>query len=400
MRSGFSRREFLRTIPATLAAASTLTAQESKPRRVRKGEMVYRRLGRTDLMVSEISLGGSPAPNEMIFGRAIARGVNYADTSETYEKGNSERKIGKMIKGRRDKFYVATKCHPRRLKPPTPAGIIGMAEASLKRLDSDYIDIYMVHGASKPEHLTHEAVLGAFDKLKKDGKIRFTGASLHGPLANMAKLLVECGRYDVMNIPYNMYSRVKVKKGEKYDDYLQRSDIEGVLALAKAKDIGVVAMKSMAGGNFQKLDKYLTGGTTVPQAKLKWILENDAVGTIVSELLNADILKENLAVVGTGLTRRERQALYRYAEATSSVHCRMCGTCQEVCPNGIATTDIQRYLAYHDGYGKRTLARRSYAALSRSAKALRCQNCGACEQACPYGVSIRQRLRRAERILA
>ncbi|MEW6354926.1 MAG: aldo/keto reductase [Planctomycetota bacterium] len=400
MKNRFSRRDFLRTVPATLIAASTLTAQETKPRRVRKGEMVYRRLGRTELMVSEISLGGSPVPDEMIFGRTIERGVNYVDTSEAYSKGNSEQTVGKMMKGRRDTFHVATKCHPQRLRPPTQEGVIAMAEASLKRLDTDYIDIYMVHGASKPEHLTHEAVLAAFDKLKKDGKIRFTGASLHGTLAEMGKVLVECGHYDVMNIPYNVYNTVNVKKGESYDDYLHRSDIEGVLALAKKHDVGVVAMKSMAGGNFQKLDKYLTENTTVPQAKLKWILENDAVGTIVSELLNADILKENLAVVGAGLTRREREALYRYAEATSPIHCRMCGTCQAVCPNGVAATDIQRYLAYHDGYGKSILARRSYAALPRSAKASQCRGCGTCERSCPYGVAIRRRLRRAERVLA
>jgi len=395
----FSRRDFLKASSATVVAGGTVLGQEGKGKRVRKGDMVYRRLGRTDLMVSEISLGGSPAPNEMLFGRAIARGVNYIDTSENYEKGNSERRIGKMMKGRRDKFHVATKCHPRRLRPPTKEGIIGMAEASLKRLDSDYIDIYMVHGASRPGDLTHEAVLDAFAQLKKDGKIRFTGASLHGKVPDMAKALIECGHYDVMNIPYNVYQRVKSEKGKKYEDYLKRTGIEDVLALAKSKDIGVVAMKSMGGGSFQKLDRYLTGDTTVPQAKLKWVLENDAVGTIVSELLNADILKENLAVVGTGLTRRERSALYRYADATSSDHCRMCGTCQEACPNGVATTDIQRYLAYHDGYGKRTLARRSYAALPAGARASRCRDCGACEQACPYGVTIRQHLHRAMQVL-
>ena len=399
MSTPLSRRDFLATASAAMAAGGAALGQDGKPQRVRRAGMVYRRLGRTGLMVSEISLGGSPAPNEAVFARAIERGINFADTSETYSNGNSERTIGKMMKGRRDKFYVATKCHPRKLRPLTRDGIIGMAEASLKRLDTDYIDIYLIHGAGKPEQLSDEIVLEAFAKLKKDGKIRFTGASLHGKVADMAKVLIESGRFDMCNIPYNVYQRVKSEKGKKYDDYLQRTGIEDALALAKKRDIGVVAMKSMGGGEFQKVDKYLTGKTTLPQAKLKWVLENDAVGTIVSELLSFQILEENLAVVGSGLTRDERKTLYRYAEATSAWHCRLCGACEAQCPAGVATTTIQRLLAYHDGYGKRASSRRAYAALPPQRRAAACRDCGRCESVCTFGVAVRARLRRAGKVL-
>jgi len=362
--------------------------------------MVYRRLGKTGLMVSEISLGGSPISPEPVFAKAVEMGVNYADTSAFYSAGNSERTIGKMMKGRRDKFHVATKFKPLKITPFTKEGVIREAEKSLKRLDSDYIDIFMIHAASKPEHVTHEAVLAGLAQLKKDGKIRFAGASLHGQIIETAKALMNCGCYEVFNVPYNAYARKKLEKGRKYDDTLKRTGIEELLALAKKNDIGVVAMKSMAGGQFQKLDRYLTGTTTLPQAKLKWILENDAVGTIITEMPTFDILEENLAVVGTGLTRRERHALLRYVKATSHLHCRMCGTCQEHCPNGIASTDIQRFLGYHDGHGKRQLARSLYAALPPRARASHCRNCGKCEEVCPYGVVVRERLRRAEEVLS
>jgi hypothetical protein len=82
------------------------------PKRIRKGNLYYRRLGRTDMVVSEISLGGSPVPPEPVFRKAIEMGVNYFDTSAFYSNGNSERKIGKIIKGRRDSFYVTTKFRP------------------------------------------------------------------------------------------------------------------------------------------------------------------------------------------------------------------------------------------------------------------------------------------------
>lgn len=394
----FSRRDFLMTLPA-VAAGGAATAQEQKPTRVRRGEMVYRRLGRTEMMVSEIGLGGSPIAPEPVFAKAIERGVNYADTSEFYDGGNSERIIGKMIQGRRDKFLVATKGMALKVLPPSRADLIRRAEDSLQRLRTDYIDLYMIHAASKPEHLTHEEVLEAFAKLKKDGKIRFAGASLHGNVAQMATTLIESGRYDALDLPYNIYSSVASEKGKKYDAYLAKSGIESILSLAKKKDIGVVAMKSMAGGEFQKLDGYLTDRTTLPQAKLKWVLRNDAVATVLSELRTFQILEENLAVIGSGLTRREEEALMRYAQATSPLHCRMCGTCQESCPRGIAVSDIQRFLAYHDGYGRREDARRCYAHLPQRRRVSHCADCGRCESVCPFGVAVRQRLRRAEEAL-
>jgi len=97
--SSSGRRIFLRSLlfgafSPSLASAMLLWGKEGQDEKVKKGGMFYRRLGRTNLLISEIALGGSPVPDMPILLQAIERGVNYIDTSNSYQNGNSERQIG------------------------------------------------------------------------------------------------------------------------------------------------------------------------------------------------------------------------------------------------------------------------------------------------------------------
>jgi len=165
------RRAFMQNIAfgafsASLSSAKLLSGQEKQSSRVKKGEMFYRRLGRTNLLISEISLGGSPIPAKPILYQAIERGVNYMDSSHTYQNGNSERQIGQLLRDvGRDKVYVGTKFHLSGRW--SEKSIINIVEGSLGRLKTDYLDVLLIHGASDEKHLTDERVLGAFEKLKK-----------------------------------------------------------------------------------------------------------------------------------------------------------------------------------------------------------------------------------------
>ncbi len=402
--SDMNRREFIKVsalgVLGTQALFGSLDPQK-KPERVKKGDMYYRRLGRTGLMVSEISLGGSPVPPEAVFRKAVEMGVNYVDTSSSYSRGNSERTIGKIMEGRRDKFYVATKFHPvRRRQIKDKAALIEEAEGSLSRLNTDYVDILLIHGAQTPDVLTNENVLAAFDQLKKDGKIRFTGVSCHRDPVGVLMPAIQSGKYDIINVAYNAYSGTQVEKDKVYDDYLARSGIEKVIALAKEKDVGVVAMKTMAGGNSQNLASFKTEGVSIPQAKLKWVLQNDAVSAIITEMVNFDFLNENTAASGMIMTSAERKVLSEYVKATSGDQCRMCGTCSLNCPSEIAIPDIMRYVMYHDGYGKTDFARAKYGKLPKASTFPECNLCGRCETVCPYGIEIVQKLRHAHQVLA
>lgn len=410
-----TRRSFLKRAAAVaLGAAGALevAAQQAPPplTREQRGDMWYRRLGRTELMVSEVSLGGSPPPEEGLFRECIERGVNYVDTSSGYGAGNSERTIGAAVKGRRDSFHITTKIHPR--ANSTKETLIAELEGSLGRLQTDYVDILLWHGIGSPAAHANEAVLEAFAQLKQDGKIRFTGVSCHRSQTTVLPPTIESGNYDIVNIAYNVYAGRREHQGKEYDDYLRDSGLEDVILLARQHDVGVIAMKPMAGGNFQKLDKYQGDGTPLGQAKIKWILSNPNVSAVITEMLSYDLMVEDLGAAGVPLTQAEHDALLRYAAATSRHVCRMCGACQRHCPQRIAIPDVLRYLSYYEGYGQRAEACQAYRSLPRAARPENCRDttgqeasscptdCSACEAACPFGVHIRHKLARARRLLA
>ncbi|MBX3012580.1 MAG: aldo/keto reductase [Caldilineaceae bacterium] len=142
--------------------------------------MEYRKLGRTDLKVSAISLGAVTFSREIdqataftILDHAVDRGINLIDTAEAYNKGGSETVVGEWLKasGKRDKVYVATKLIP----PLTKARIPEAAEASLRRLQTDVIDLYQIHAFDKNTPLDES--LEALGKLVTAGKVRYLGCS-------------------------------------------------------------------------------------------------------------------------------------------------------------------------------------------------------------------------------
>ncbi|MFO7865874.1 MAG: aldo/keto reductase [Candidatus Aminicenantes bacterium] len=399
-----SRREFLQKICSGAVSIPLLKTSSSwlqNPKRIKKGDMYYRRLGRTGLMVSEISLGGSPLPDWSILLQSIEKGVNYIDTSHSYMNGNSERMIGRLLReAGRDKIHVATKFHLR--GNWNRRSIIRSAEGSLKRLGTDVIDVLMIHGAEKPENLTHEEVLSAFETLKQEGKCRCTGLSCHSNHLPVFRKTLDCERYDMIQIGYNVFD---IDEGspqiQTYDNYLETCGLEDLIREAYGKDIGVIAMKTLkVGGRHQNLEKYRTPGASLYQSMLKWALSNRNISSVVTEMLNFQELEEDLAVVHQTLTPAERRSLYRYVAENSSDTCRFCGRCQIQCREGVQISRIFRYLAYHESYQKIGRSRRAYSRLPSHQNASACRSCGQCEPACPYRVPVREKLRRAHAVLA
>ncbi len=149
--------------------------------------MEYRQLGKSGLKVSAIGLGGNTfgngadeAQTARIIHRALDVGINFIDTADTYSRGVSEQYVGKAVAGRRQQALVATKVYGRMGEGPNDTGlsrkhILEGVEASLKRLDTDYIDLYQVHNVdtSTPIYET----LATLDGLVRQGKVRYIGCS-------------------------------------------------------------------------------------------------------------------------------------------------------------------------------------------------------------------------------
>ena len=149
--------------------------------------MEFRKLGNSGLKISEIGLGGNTfswvvdeQTSTAIINRAIELGINYIDTADMYDKGGSEEHVGRAVKGKRHQLIIATKFSRRMGDGPNDSGgsryyIMRAVEASLRRLQTDYIDLYQMH---EPDPETPiEETLRALDDLIRAGKVRYIGTS-------------------------------------------------------------------------------------------------------------------------------------------------------------------------------------------------------------------------------
>ena len=199
--------------------------------------MEYRRLGRSGVLVSPICLGtmnfgGSTNPEDSaaIMQRAVEAGINFFDTANVYNNGESERITGEFLKerGLRDQIFLATKVYNRTGTQPNDWGgtryhIIKACEDSLRRLQTDHIDLYQLH--RPPMTHSQEETLRALDDLIHAGKVRYIGCSTHPAWMVMEALAISerygLNRYISEQPPYNLLDRrienELVPLSQKYD---------------------------------------------------------------------------------------------------------------------------------------------------------------------------------------
>ena len=179
-----NRREFIAR--SGVLGAATLTgsvSQQATANYANTEVKSYRRLGRTNLEISDISMGTSRlrTGEENLVEHALERGINYLDTAESYTGGQSETVIGNVLntrlKGKRDQIYLVSKTLTR---SSTDADtMMRDLEGSLRRLQTDYVDIYMNHAVNDTGQVGNPEWAEFVEKAKQQGKIRFTGISGH-----------------------------------------------------------------------------------------------------------------------------------------------------------------------------------------------------------------------------
>jgi len=319
------------------------------------------RLGKTGLEVSRVGMGGIPIqrPTEAEAIKAIRRaldlGVNFIDTARGYR--TSEERIGKAIAGRREWVIVATKGSGDKV------AVQESIEESLKRLNTDYIDIWQFHNIASFEEL--EKVLGLGGGLEgakealKTGKIRHIGFSSHN--LDVARRAIISGHFETIQFPFNFVSN------EAADD---------LVSLAREHDVGFIGMKPFAGGNIRDAPlaiKYvLQHDNVVPDPGIEKVEEIEEIVEVVNgswELASDDLhkIEEIRAELGTRF-------------------CRQCLYCMP-CPQGVniwmlmITQGMYRLWppqVFFEGMEKIVESGRE------------CVQCGECEEKCPYGLPIRE----------
>jgi len=361
------------------------------------------RLGRTGLEIPDIGFGASRLAGDTDLVRyALDRGITYFDTAEGYTGGRSEETIGRALEGRRDEVLIASKV----IVSPDDSRerLAGALEGSLRRLRTDHIDVYFNHAVNDVARLRNPEWPEFVSRAREQGKIRFVGMSGHGGR------LVECLDHaldedlvDVILAAHNFGQdeRFWEQYTRRLDFVARQPDLPRVLAKAKQKDVGVVAMKTLMGAKLNDLRPFETKGGTFAQAAMRWTLSQPHTDALVVTMKTRESVDEYLGASGW---TRPRQAdlglLSAYLARNSQSQCRHgCSSCEGSCPLGVPVSEVLRTRMYAEDYGDPAQGREEYSGLQVNASA--CLSCQvrSCAAACPYGLDVAALTGRTHRLL-
>lgn len=395
------RRDLLALGAGSLAALPAATHAQPPAEAPRVRRQV--RLGRTGLMVSDVSFGSASTADPAVVRHAFDRGVNYFDTAESYRWGGAEEAFGEALEPVRNQVIIATK---------TKAGasdsrrdMMKALEGSLKRLRTDRVDVYFNHAVDDVARMRNPEWREFTALAKRQGKIRFRGMSGHG--AELVKCIDYAVDNDLVDVVLAAYS---FAQDPSFADKLRHTfhwaaiqpGIPRALQKAKQKDVGVLAMKTLMGGRMNDMRPFERPGGTFAQAALRWVLSSPNVDALLISMTSREEIDEFLgASGGTKLSARELDLLAAYAEARVGNYCLPgCSACAYSCPAGVPIAEVLRTRMYAVDYGDMTLARGEYAMLEARADA--CLSCAhqPCLGACPARVPIAAFTRQAAAKLA
>ena len=324
-------------------------------------------LGKTGMNVTRLGFGGIPIQRlteseaVKVICRCLDLGVNYLDTANMYT--TSEERIGQAVKARRHDVFLATKTFP-----GTPDIIKANLDLSLKRLATDYIDLYQFHGVSDMNTIDRildpeSGLMKVFEEAKKAGKIRHIGVTSHQ--MDVAKALVKTGRFETLMFPFNFIT--------------SEPEVE-LLPECHRRGVGFIVMKPLAGG--------MLSDATVA---FKYLLQFKDVVVIPGIEKTSEI--EEIVKIYEGpqkMTAADRKKMREMRDELGTRFCRRCDYCQP-CQQGIPISLVMTFPTFvkrlpPDWYLRGFVT-------EGMAKAADCTECGECEARCPFGLPIREMLK-------
>ena len=374
--------------------------------------MLYRRMNNVESDLSILGFGCMRLPiakdgiidekqaTEMLR-YAIDHGVNYVDTAYPYHKGESEPFVGRALQGGyREKVYLATKLPSWLIK--SHADMDRYLDEQLKRLQTDHIDFYLVHGLQKPfwENLRSLGVTDFLDDAIADGRIKYAGFSFHDELP-LFKEIVDAYNWTFCQIQYN------------FMDEQNQAGTEG-LKYAADRGLGIVIMEPLRGGMLTKdipsinaiWEKAPVRGSPTEWA-LRWVWNHPEVTVVLSGMSSFGQVEQNIAYAENGLPNSLTQKeLDLFTEAETEykkrikVPCTGCRYCMP-CPSNVSIPEC--FEMYNQGcmFDAPEVAGINYSFLGgmfggSPGFASQCQECGECEEKCPQGIPIREQLKKVE----
>jgi predicted aldo/keto reductase-like oxidoreductase len=391
------RREFIKQGAMAGLGAGLLSFAGKAAAVATPGVSRYAPLGRTGMRISDISFGSGrlQSGQEDLVVKALDLGINYFDTANDYTDGEAETTIGRALAGKRNKVFIASKATAG--ASDSKESIMAELEGSLRRLQTDHVDVYFNHAVNDVARLKNPEWYEFAAQAKKQGKIRFAGVSGHaGRLSDCLDYAIDSGHFDVILAAYNFGQDPAF-----YQRFLRRFDMVSVqpemprlIRKAKAKGMGFIAMKTLMGARLNDMRPYESGGATFAQAAFRWVLSNRDVDGLIVTMKDGPVIDEYLGASGSHASAKaDIPLLHRYMRINGSSQCRQgCGICESSCPAGVPIGEVLRTRMYAKDYGDLRMAQSEYARLGAAASL--CIGCShhACAGACPHGVKTEEML--------
>jgi aryl-alcohol dehydrogenase-like predicted oxidoreductase len=296
-----TRKEFLKTSSVALLGIGVLGVGCKNKSEENESGLV--KLGRIGIKVSPVGFGASRTMEPSLVHAAIDAGFNFLDTGRSYSRGQNEIMVGEVVAPRRKDVVIQSKLRVRlqSLEDGSFAdedvhkaldSMTASMEASLKALRTDYIDIMLIHGASDPDIIYHEAVMGFFETAKKEGKIRAYGFSSHSNQVELLRAANKKKFYEVIMVPYNHKGSYIHMNSGSYSEWDQPA-LEVEMDIAKKRGVGMIGIKTCSGGPYAPDEK------TEPSFEhaLRWVLAQDKVHTMAVAMGNFEQIEENRQVL-------------------------------------------------------------------------------------------------------
>lgn len=385
--------------------------------------MIYKEFGNTKIKLSALGFGAMRLPMTELedkktggkivdyekavptMRRAFELGVNYIDTAPYYCDSDSEVAVGKALKGWRDKVYLSTKSP---IEDDSGDNWRKRLEASLKKLDTGYIDFYHMWSVSLESFREKIDVKNgpaeAARKALDEGLIKYLSFSFHDKPENM-KPIIDSGYFSSVLCQYNL---------------LDRSN-EEMIAYARQKGLGVAVMGPVGGGRLgapspvisNLLDRKVE---STAELALRFVLSNPNVNLALSGMENLSHVEENVKVasIGGGLSADELkkvETMMLENKKLAELYCTGCKYCMP-CPQQINIPYVFELMNYHKVYGITEYSRKQYQSLytpvesraadwlkAQGADASKCAECGECESKCPQHLKIIEQLKETHKAL-
>jgi uncharacterized protein len=256
-------------------------------------------IGRTGILVSPLCFGAPRTNEESLIKYAVEKGINFIDTGRAYGNGNNERLVGRAINGIRSKVIIQSKIRLEENQLPAKGkgkkgseeirvALSSQLEASLKALNTEYIDVLLIHDAVDENLLFHSEVMKFFSEMKKSGVIKAHGFSCHNDNMNLPERNNSEVFYNTIMLPFNHKGSFIHSVSGSYSEWDQKKLIS-VLTEAGNKGIGVIAMKTCSGG------KYSPSADSEPSFReaVRWVLQHKFISSAAIAMANFEQVDEH-----------------------------------------------------------------------------------------------------------